>query len=79
MSNIRNYKINTVYEKFSCTNYKNESFNYLRVLRDNEIDINSIQSDKGKLKKLELGFAPAVMIDESFEDFKNYQNYMKYK
>ncbi|VEP16946.1 hypothetical protein H1P_5140001 [Hyella patelloides LEGE 07179] len=70
MSNIRDYQLNLLYEKFDVLKYGSKSFSYLRVLQEHEIDY--IKSDKGRIKRLELGFAPAVVIYRDFSDFINH-------
>ena len=65
---IKNYRSNFLYEKFDVDNYLGQSYGYQYVWQSNRFS-KPIRSKKGILKQLELGFAPAVGIHDSFEDF----------
>jgi hypothetical protein len=66
---IRNYSNNAFCEEFDVLNqYGYVSHHYLRVIREHEISFNS-QEIQERENMLDLGFAPAVTIYKSFDEF----------
>ena len=69
MSNYRNFNSNAFYEEFDIVHqYGYVTHHYLRVFSNHETHLTEEQLEERK-NMLELGFAPAVGIYESFEDF----------
>ena len=69
MSNLRNYNSNAFYEEFDIIHqYGYLDYHYLRVI-NNGGTLFKEEELKERENMLELGFAPAIGIYKSFEDF----------